>query len=180
MAEQIAKKNKNLIIGICAVAVVAVIGVIVAIFLTRGGNPQINDNYFVSDDTKYVITSENNGSDDDEFNAIKTHIVYNYSGDNITALKYYYEFADAAAAKANFGKIQESLGQLYKDVEQNDKYVILTSNEEDYEGMTAEDVRQQIEFMKLLEEINFDDSDTTDETIEDTTVEQNIVEEVTE
>ena len=84
------KNNKKLIIGICSiVAVVAIIAVIVIIITMRGGfGPAINDNYFVTDNSKYVITLDEKQTDED-INAEKTHIVYNYSGNNITSVKYY-------------------------------------------------------------------------------------------
>lgn len=160
------KNNKNLIIGICsAVAAVAIIAVVAIVLATRGGNPTLNDDYFVSDDSKYVITMDSEQSDD-EINAEKTHIVYNYSGNDITAVKYYYEFTDAAAAKTAYNSIKDSIGSLYKSVDLDGKYVILTSNEADYEGMTAEDVEQQIEFMKLIEDMDLDED--ADDIIEGT------------
>ena len=117
----------------------------------------------MTDDTKYVITLDKDQSDD-TINAEKTHIVYNYSDNDITAVKYYYEFTDDATAKSNFNTIKEDVGELYKSVDLNGKYIILTLNESDFENMTAEDVKQQIEFMKLLKDIDFDE--TTEATIE--------------
>lgn len=168
------KNNKNLIIGICSAVAAVIIIAVVAIFATRGGKPTLNDDYFVSDNNKLVITMDSEQSDD-EINAEKTHIVYNYSGNDITAVKYYYEFTDATAAKAGYDAVKDSIGSLYKSVELDGKYVVLTSNESDFEGMTAEDVKQQIEFMKLIEDMEFDE--TSDETIEETTVEESTTEE---
>ena len=75
------ENNKNLIIGICtSVGVIAIIAIIVVVLTMQGSsNPLINDNYFVTDDSKYVITL-NEDQTDESVNAIKTHIVYNYSG----------------------------------------------------------------------------------------------------
>ena len=153
------KNNKKLIIGICSiVAVVAIIAVIVIIITMRGGfGPAINDNYFVTDNSKYVITLDEKQTDED-INAEKTHIVYNYSGNNITSVKYYYEFTDDATAKNSYNSIKDSIGELYKSIELNGKYIILTLNEADFEGMTTDDVKQQIEFMDLLDDMNFDEN----------------------
>ena len=165
-------KNTNLIIGIC-VAVVVVIAIIVAIVLaTRGGGnglSGLSDAYFVSDETKYVLTldAEEIATESEEYTPIKTHMVYFYSGDEITDAKIYYEFADEATAKAALEYYKESLGdEEYKDITTSGKYLIITSNESEYEGITASDVKQQIEFMEMLKNMDFSEDEEDIESID--------------
>ena len=53
MAEKAKKNNKNLIIGICAGVLVIAVVIVAVIFATKSS---LNDAYFVSDDSKYVLT----------------------------------------------------------------------------------------------------------------------------
>lgn len=157
-----AKKNnnKNLIIGICVAAVVVVAIVLIVVFAVRGGG--ISDSYFVSDDTKYVLTVESDdmalSEDEESYAPIRTHMVYEYSGDEITGLKSYFEYADANAAKAAYDQMAAA-GESLEGAELNGKYIVVTAGEDEYEGMTASDVKQQIEFMEMLKNMNSDESD---------------------
>lgn len=175
MANKAKKDNKNLIIGICAAVVVVVVIVIAVVLATRG--TKLNDDYFVSDDTKYVLTVETgdlytDDDDSDEVVPVKTHLVYTYSGDEITGLKAYYEFADDAAAKTAYDQyVEADLSNEYASIELDGKYVILTANASEYEDLTADDVKQRIEFMEMLNNMDLTDG-SEDDTEEVETVEE--------
>lgn len=162
MANKAKKDNKNLIIGICAAVVVVIVIVVAVILANRGA--KLDDSYFVSDDTKYVLTVNSDDSEDN-LSLVKTHLVYKYSGDTITELKSYYEFANAEDAKAAFDEYKEAYAGSFKSAELNGKYIIFTANEEDYSDLTASDVKQQIEFMEMLEGMDLTD-DTEEEEVE--------------
>ena len=167
MANKAKKDNKNLIIGICA-AVVVVVVIVVAIVLAGSGN-KLNDQFFVSDGTKYVLTmdADDMGLEGEEYSPNKVHIVYFYSGDEVTDLKSYYEYADEASAKTAFDAFKE-LGDEESNYTIEGKYIILTADAEEYEGMTASDVKQQVEFMESLKNMDFDTEDEEDiEVVED-------------
>ena len=170
MAGKSKKKNnnKNLIIGICVAVVVVVAIVLAVVFAVRGGG--ISDSYFVSDGSKYVLTVESDDltfdEDEEAYAPIRTHMVYEYSGDEITGLKSYYEYADANAAKAAYDQMVAA-GEELKGAEINGKYIVVTAEAEDYEGMTASDVKQQIEFMEMLKNMNLDEDGESDEATEE-------------
>ena len=175
MAEKATKNNKNLIIGICSAIAAIVIIVIIALVAANGGNKQINDNYFVSDDTKYVLTLGADYIDSsDEYAPLKSHMVYYYSGDKITGLKVYYEYSNADNAKTAYEALKElnDSEPNFKDILIDGKYVILVSNESDYESLTASEVKQQIDFMKSLQDLDVDDTDDYDYEIEEDTEEE--------
>lgn len=160
------KDNKNIIIGVCS-AIVVVIVVTIAIILATGGNGKIDDSYFVSDDTKYVLTidSEDVPADDEEeqqYTPLKTHLVYTYSGDEITGLTAYYEYADDASAKAAVDYIKSSDEESYKEVTTNGKYIVAVVNESEYQEMTASDVKQQVEFMEMLKNMDTEGGETVE------------------
>lgn len=164
MAKKAKKDNKNMIIGgICAAVVVVVIIIVAVVLATRGSG--LNDGYFVSDDTKYVLTIENDSITEegsDAYEPVKTHIVYTYSGDEITGMKTYGEFADADSAKAAFDAIKES-GEDMTNYALDGKFIVITATADQYEGMTASDVKSQIEFMESLKNMDLDEIDAGEE-----------------
>ena len=169
MANKAKKKdNKNLIIGIC-VAVVAVVAIVLAVVFLVKGNNAISDDYFKSDDTKYVLTVDTETMDLDteseEYVPVKTHIVYTYSGDEITGMKTYVEYADAATAQKAFDEMKAAGEEDVERAEVNGKYIVLTNEESDYEDMTASDVKQQIEFMEMLKNMGSDEEEEDTEEI---------------
>lgn len=151
MAEKAEKKNnKNLIIGICSGILVIAVIVVAVIFATRG-TTNLNDAYFVSDDTKYVLTMDGDSSEEEELSPVKTHLVYTYSGDTITGMTTYMEFADAATAKSAlevYKSMEDQTG--VKNLSVNGKYVVVEMTEDQYNNMTASDVKEQIDFMEML------------------------------
>ena len=156
------KNNKNLIICICAAVAVAIIAIAIAVVFIVRNNNTISDDFFKSDDTKYVLTvdTETMGIDteDQKYVPVKTHIVYTYSGDEITGMKSYVEYADADTAKKAFEEMKASGEEGIEQAELNGKYIIVTADKEEYEDMTASDVKQQIEFMEMLKNMGGDNN----------------------
>ena len=161
MTEKAKKENKSTIIGIC-IAVVAVIIIIIAAIISANGKQALGDSYFVSDGSKYVLTIESD-SDEDESAPVKTHVVYFYSGDEITGAKTYYEFANAETAQAAYDSLKDSVNEI-NSLSVDGKYVIIVADESEYADITASEVKQQIEFMESLQNLNYEDSgDSTEE-----------------
>lgn len=162
MADKKAKKdNKNLIIGVCAALAVVVVIIVAIVLATRG--TRLDDSFFVTDGTKYVATMEGDEMSfgDDDVSPVKTHVVYFYSDGKVTDMKSYYEFADEASAKKMYDAYKEYEDEEIGSYELNGKYVVLTASASQYEGMTADDAKQQVEFMKMLEEM--DDAEVVEE-----------------
>lgn len=161
------KNNTGMIVGICCVIVAVIVIIIAAVAISS--NSGLNDSYFKSDGSKYVLTinqDEMTTSEGEEANYTpkKTHIVYEYKDDTITGVKVYYEYADNETATKALDYIKENQGtESYKELTTNGKYVVITMNESDYEGVTASDVKSQIEAYEALKNTNLDDI-TTDET----------------
>lgn len=153
MAEEVTvkKDNKKLIYIIAgAVAAVALIVAIILIVSNKG----IDDSYFVSTDTKYVLTTEDNS-----YGATKRHMVVEYTKeDKITKMEEYIEFDSNKTAKEVYDEMEEYYNQddmkEYKpDYRINGKYIINTYDESEYAEMSASDVKQ------ILELYNADGSD---------------------
>ena len=168
MAEKAKKDNKNLITGIC-VAVLAIAVIVVAVVLATKGTTNLSDAYFKSDDTKYVLTIDGDQmdiEDADEYEPVKTHIVYYYSGDTVNGMTTYMEFADESTAKTALEAYKSVDQEGIKNLSVNGKYLVIEMTEDQYAGMTASDVKQQIEFMEMLESMDSDNTDSTEDTEE--------------
>ena len=165
MAEKAKKDNKNLIIGIC-VAVLAIAVIVVAVVLATKGTTKLSDAYFKSDNTKYVLTIDGDQSDTEstsEYEPVKTHVVYYYSGDTINGMTTYMEFADEATAKTALEAYKSVDQEGIKNLSVNGKYLVVEMTEDQYSGITASDVKQQIEFMEMLENMDSDSTEDTEE-----------------
>ena len=169
MARKAQKDNKNLIIGICASIIALIVIIVIAVFVIRGGTGTLNDAFFTSDDTKYVLTL---GQDeiiveDEENPPLKYHAVYYYTDDKITGLTQYYEYENNSDAQAAYDYFQKNLlddeSAEIKEITVNGKYVVMVADSSAYENMTATDIKQQIDFMEALKNMpteELDDSET--------------------
>lgn len=159
-----AKSNKNIIIGICTAVLILTVIAVAIIFSTKG-NVQLDDAYFVSDSSKYVFTVDEEDLDIDdraEHKPAKTHIVYPYSGDNITGMVTYLEYANEAEAKAAFEAYKDYEQSEVKNLSINGKYLVVEMTEDQYSDLKASDVKQQIEFMEMLKNIDYNETETTE------------------
>jgi len=154
--------KRNLIIGICAIlATLAIIAIIVIVIIKNQQQP-IDDSFFVSDGSKYVLNlnvDEYSITFPDIANAApKTiHTVYFYSGDKITGVTYYYEYNDEEAAKQaaeTIRKLNDKTDQKSQDFTINGKYLVIKAPASVYESLTTNDVQQLIKYYEnLLDQI---------------------------
>lgn len=169
MAEKAKKNNKNLIIGICTGVLIIAIIIVAVIFATKSS---LNDSYFVSDGSKYVLTVDRDmlETEDKENSPIKTHIVYYYSGDAITGATTYMEFDNDTTAKAALDLYKNADQTGVKSLKTDGKYLVVEMTEDQYKDLTASDVKQQVEFMEMLKKSGTNNPDganeETTETIE--------------
>lgn len=162
MVKETKKNNSGIIVGICC-AVVLVVAIVLAVVLANQN--QLGDAYFKSDGTKYVLTfdaDEMTSDDEAEYTPVKTHIVYTYKDDTVTGLKTYAEYADSATAKKAYDALKEG-GTDLTNIELNGKYIIETATAEQYEGLTASDVKRQIDFYESLKNGSLNQDDTSEE-----------------
>ena len=169
MAEKAKKNNKNLIIGICTGVLIIAVVIVAVIFATKSS---LNDSYFVSDGSKYVLTVDRDmlETEDKENSPIKTHIVYYYSGDTITGVTTYMEFDNDATAKAALDLYKNADQTGVKSLKTDGKYLVVEMTEDQYKDLTVSDVKQQVEFMEMLKKSGTNNPDganeETTETIE--------------
>ncbi len=144
--------NKKTLIAIGVAIIVAIIIAIIAILVINRGPNQIGGgNYFVSDDTKLVIPIDEGDrvtSDEEEPEPEKTYLVYFYNGDDITKFQTYQEYTNEETAQKALNYFQDTIAILFEEVSRDGRYVTLTHEPSDYQWVTTNDVKQQIEYTK--------------------------------
>jgi len=169
MAEKAKESKKNdktgLITGICATIAVAIV-IIITVIIVINTNRKLTESYFVSDDSKYVLTfgSEDMIENEDGTKPEKVHVVYNYSGDKITGITSYYLYPNKETAEKAFKTYNDAKEDRFKDVSLDGNYVIIASLDSDYENLTTEDIKQYLEAMQ-----NTNSEGTTSEEVIETT-----------
>ena len=165
MANKSSEKNKGIIIGVCAALVVIALVVVGIVMAVKNGGGGLSDAYFKSDGTKYVLTldAEDMSFDSEEMVPVKTHLVYTFSGDEITGLKGYYEYDNVEKAEAAYNYLVENQKDDFKSIVLDGKYVVVEADESEYEDLTTEDVKQQIDYMEAMKNMESNGSDSVEE-----------------
>lgn len=148
MAEK--TRKKNIVVPIIA-GIVVLAGVIVAIMLLNRP-ATLDDNFFVSDDQKYVLNME-----DKSYGAIKSHTVVYYKEEQITKVEKYFEFEDDETANIVFNELKSDEENNTFDFSLNKKYIVFTNKVEEYKGISASDIKA-----------TFDDYDKTFNGVDET------------
>ena len=142
-------KNKYFLYGCCAILAVGI--AVGTVFLLRM-NSGPSDDFFVSDDTKTVISLEPDSTDTTSTSSVHTHVVYEYDGDLVTGMKTYFEYNSPELASSAFENLKDQ--PEFKNGEVNGKYIIVTADPESFKGLTASDVQQQAEAIRQYQEQN--------------------------
>ncbi|MBR3115617.1 hypothetical protein IKF30_00080 [Candidatus Saccharibacteria bacterium] len=156
-------KNDKLMFWVFAVLILLiVIAVTVVIVLANRPDPNTSEKFFETNDSQYVIEAKPQKVDDEILgdNApINSFNVYYRNGDTITGYNLYYEFANEEAAKNALSYYQGLKGEEINSVELDGKYIVLSANKSQYEGMTYEFIKQWTELFKEADE----DASSTEE-----------------
>lgn len=160
------KKNKKLF-AIIAVIFVVMFAAAIAIVLILKNKP-IDENYFVSDDSKLVrdLSAE---MPEGLFDSKNIRMVYNYSDNQITKLVTYYGYESEAAAKSALATYEDAfkVDENNAEVKVEGKYIAITARPHLYEGTTTESIKNILE-LKSGENTEYQDDESVNE---DATVE---------
>lgn len=127
--------------------VVVVLLIVVVVVLSIKNRTVYNDDYFVSDDTKIVLSMDarTSGFEESAYIPPITHVVYYYSGDEITSIKVFYEYKNEdIAKKANDGIKMDDKGWATNKA-LNGKYIIFDMAKDQFEGLTTGFIRNSVE-----------------------------------
>ena len=149
--KQVRKQDGTRVVAIMIVALVFVV-LLVSLIVGMGAmkNEQYSDDYFVSDGSKLVLSLDKATTSfiDEDSELDVTHIVYYYSGGNIREVKIFFAYNDGDEAKTADEKIDEDYKEWAVSKEVNGKYLIFEVDQETLEGVTTEEIRDNIENMK--------------------------------
>lgn len=163
-------KRKNIIAGAIVGVIAIVVAVVLIVVFAATRKQTLGDSYFVSDDSKYVLTmdlSDNSEEEGSDLNPLKSHAVYYYSGDTITGLKTYYEYKTEEAAKTIYDSLKDSVEESPAEkIELDGKYIVMTMPASDYENATATQIKEEIDWYNSY--VNSGE-ETIEETVEETT-----------
>lgn len=140
-------KKKNIIIT-AAVVVAAVVAIVVGIVVSR--EPALDDSFFVSDETKLVMSLNDDiaALEEGPYEPPVTHLVYYYDGDRVTNLKIYFAYDNEMEAETAFNNINMKGKDFATTKRRNGKYIIFDAVKARYEGMTVEQVQRNINAMR--------------------------------
>lgn len=164
------QNNKGLLIGVICGAVALVVAIVlIVVFVVKPGSGGLSDDYFKTDDTKYVIEIGSGIGMTDDATVIpdKSYMVYYYSGDTVTGVSSFYEYVDGGRASQAYNEITDEVREGAKEIKLQGKYIEIVLNEENYSGIKPSDIKASIEYMESLKELDFDDDDLLDEDEED-------------
>ena len=141
------ENNRNNLIITIVMVVVAVVAIIIGAILGR--QPEISDDYFVSDDTKLVLSLGSAVADfETDYEPPMTHLVYDYSGDNITGMRIYFAYDNDDDAKEAFSHITVADKDWAITKRLSGKYIVFEVVKSKYDGLTTTEMRQNIESMQ--------------------------------
>lgn len=131
------------------ILLVSICAAIIVIIILNLNQSTMEENYFTSDDTKTTITLTPDNSSNTS-NLINTHLVYTYNKDNnVSSLKTYFEYSDTETAKTAYESSKDQ--PEFKNAELKDKFIIVTADENQYKGLTANDIHQQADALKSFQ-----------------------------
>ena len=142
-------KHKIIIIGVFVVIFV----VILAIILARTSfYEDISDDYFESDDTKLVLSlnKEMAAYENGEYEPDITRVVYYYNGDKVTGVRVFYDYDSEEEAKEANEFVVLSDKDWTTGKKLNGKYIIFEVERSQYNNLTTDMVRDNIERMRAI------------------------------
>jgi len=145
------KRSKAPIYIVCSIVSLLSIGVVSWVVISYLNEPPVSEDYFISNSTKTTInltpTDSASGSSHRQ-----THVVYEYKDDLVVSMKTYFEYEDARSAEIAYETLKNQLE--FKDSELVDKYIIVTADASQFEGLTASDIRQQAAAIEAYQKKN--------------------------
>ena len=126
-------KNNNLMMWVFVVLFLLIVISIAVILTLNNANPNLNDDFFVSDGSKYVVAADIDNYGDDRI--VAAYDVYYHNNGTITGHEAYYEFVDEEMAQVALPSYQANKDEEVDKIELNGKYIVLTATPKQYEGL---------------------------------------------
>ena len=158
--KKVGDKNRTktlIMMGASFVVLVVVVILIVTIFW----NKPVDSCFFHDSDDKIVITmdKETASIEGSAFEPYITHMVYYHDGKNITGLEAYYEYESEDVAKAVYDYLKPNgfADSKYR----NGRFVVFKVNKSKYEGVTVDEIKDELERLKQIDAVILDYDENT-------------------
>lgn len=144
-------------VGLALVALI----VVVMLILMFTQNEKIDSSYFHDDENKIVLTMDKDMSvlDDSPWESGIVHVVYYHDGSKITNVRAFYEYPDEETAKIAASKLES--GEYADSMKLNGRFIIFQIKKSQYENMTVEELRENIELLKEIDALILDYNENT-------------------
>ena len=128
-----------------ALAILIVVAVLIVVL---NWQEPISDDYFVSDDTKIVLSMDDEMAsfETGDYEPGITRIVYYHDGEKITNVKIFYEYENEDLAREAYNNISVDYFATSKRL--NGKYIVMQAKTETFDGLTVEEMEDQVESMR--------------------------------
>lgn len=142
-------------VGILAIALVFVI----ALIMNFSQNEKYDSSYFHDSDGKIVFTMDKDMAvlDESIYEPNITHIVYYYSGNNVTNVKAFYEYATEREAEISFEHL--GLGTFADSKNLNGRFIVFQVKKSMYENLTVDTLKTDAEKLKSADALILDYED---------------------
>lgn len=142
---------------VAAIAFILVVVMIVVMNLPE----KFDSSYFHDDNNKIVLTmdKETSALDDSPWESGIVHMVYYHDGKNITNVKAFYEYPNEEMAKIAFSKLEP--GEYANNKKLSGRFVIFQIDKSQYEEMTVESLKENIELLKEIDALILDYDENT-------------------
>lgn len=146
---KVAAKNRKRGVSIFwAVGAILALAVVIALIVVLNQPEKISQDFFVTDDTKVVmsIDGELSAMEEGEYEPEVTRWVYFHNGEKVTNVKVYYEYEDEEDAAEAFDNI--TMSEFVAGKVLNGKYIVLQMKDDELGDISLEDIREQVEAME--------------------------------
>ena len=140
MAKKKTLQNR-IFLGLSSIALILVIAIVMVVINSK---PVYDDKYFVSDDSKIVLSMHSEPNEDGK-TPTTTYMVYYYSGEKITGIKQFYRFDEESKAKDVFDELDVSDMDWISEKTLDGHFIIFKLAPSQYEELTTQEVRNAAE-----------------------------------
>ena len=140
--------KQKYILATLVVVVLAVVAIVIGVAVSC--EPAPSDEYFVSDETKLVISLNKDAAalEEGAYEPRVTHIVYYRSGERITGMRVYFAYDSAEEAEVAYNNINMKDKDWTTEKRLNGRYIVFEALKSQYDGVTVEDIQRNIEILR--------------------------------
>ncbi|MBQ9018524.1 hypothetical protein IJ117_02110 [Candidatus Saccharibacteria bacterium] len=141
--------NRRYLIVTIVVVVMAVAAIVLGVVLWR--EPEIEEGFFQSDDSKTVVKLDKFTAafDESEYEPDTTYVVYYHDGENVNKMQVFFVYDTNEEARAANDGIEMSDKDWALTKKVNGRYVIFDAVRARYDGLTKDVVQENAKMLEM-------------------------------